>query len=355
MGISTFAHLVTDEEASIIKLAPDSVINKLISELCKRPCIPSEGEAAEGDQAAERDTKVSVMATLHELLSAGGAGGKNDTKVYLEQGTKFWSATLSGMFVSVKFGKKGTDGQENSHSGPDAKEYFDSKVNEKLRKGYKKKDPDATAKGAAISALEKLAQSAEAEGESEPAAEEPKEEEEEGVAVRRSKRRAPDGAAAETVVPAAKKRGAKAAPKKVLKFPDETSVKRRVDMDKCGALVGYLLSKTTAVRIEDEDEMLFSILKSQKAGDDVCFGPAYLVSAEETAKFAKILEDKGGVTKEKIATLFDDAASFPKALGALCDVTKERDLEYATVHALGFAALLKHAVQLKSGLLLHFW
>ncbi len=57
------------------------------------------------------------------------------------------------MFVNVQFGKKGTEGQSNSHSGPDARDYFEQKVTEKLRKGYKKKDPDAATKGAAMSAL----------------------------------------------------------------------------------------------------------------------------------------------------------------------------------------------------------
>jgi len=259
--------------------------------------------------------------------------------------------------VSVKFGKKGTDGQENSHSGPDAREYFEQKVHEKLRKGYKKKDPDANQKGAAISALEKLTTSTTAITQAEePAPEAEPAEDTQGVAVRRSKRRGGGGAGdTDAVVPAKKKRGEKSAPKAAPTFPEESPKKRFCNLDKCGALVGYLLSKLTAVRHEDEDELMFSILPHRSAGSDVCYGPVSLVSATEVAKFAKILEEKGGATEDKISALFDDAASFPSVLGALCGVTKDRDFAYAKNHVIAFAAMLRHAVEHKCGLLLHFW
>eukprot|EP00281_Chroomonas_sp_CCMP1168_P032484 CAMPEP_0206244052 /NCGR_PEP_ID=MMETSP0047_2-20121206/17943_1 /ASSEMBLY_ACC=CAM_ASM_000192 /TAXON_ID=195065 /ORGANISM="Chroomonas mesostigmatica_cf, Strain CCMP1168" /LENGTH=199 /DNA_ID=CAMNT_0053669229 /DNA_START=72 /DNA_END=668 /DNA_ORIENTATION=+ len=196
MGISTFAHVITDEEASVLKATPDSIINKLACTLCERPIIRIPGEDDDAGGGSEVK-KVSIPAKLYEFLApppAGSAKGDKEeglgNEVYLEQGTKFWSASVSGMFVSVKFGKKGTDGQSNSHSGPDAREYFEDKVHEKLRKGYKRKDPDASKKGAAVSALKKLAKVSEGGGAATP---EPGPEEE-AVPSRRSKRKAAGGA-----------------------------------------------------------------------------------------------------------------------------------------------------------------
>jgi len=60
------------------------------------------------------------------------------------------------------------------------------------------------------------------------------------------------------------------------------------------------------------------------------------------------------VTAEKIEKLFDEP-SFPKCHGGLFSVSKANDLEYATEHTLRMVGLLKHATELKCGLLIHFW
>mmetsp|Transcript_24807 Transcript_24807/g.60894 ORF Transcript_24807/g.60894 Transcript_24807/m.60894 type:complete len:289 (+) Transcript_24807:167-1033(+) len=259
MGISTFVHLVTNKEATVLKSAPDSAINALIWKLCDRPGMPLPGEPAPAD---EEEKKVSLCAELYELLTAqpekeeGGEGETEESEVYLESGAKFWSAKVSGSFVSIKFGKKGTDGESASHSGPDARDYFKAQVQEKLDSGYKRKDPEAAARGKAMSALKKLALVPEsaAGGAGEGAAGEAASAEEAGPS-RRSKRKAADDAddGGDAFVEVGQIEGP-------LMFPPETVIKRRCDLDKCGALCGYILSKLTQVRASDEDEAFESLM-----------------------------------------------------------------------------------------------
>ncbi len=133
-------------------LAPmDEVVKAFVHGLCERPFVGSD------EKGEDVDVRHLIAKVLTESNNAGE--GKH---VYLEQKTKFWEAKLEGDSVLVRYGKKKTKGQANSHVGPDAQEYFDKKVREKLRGGYKAVDANAALRKKVLAAIEKDA------GESDP-------------------------------------------------------------------------------------------------------------------------------------------------------------------------------------------
>lgn len=371
MGISTFVHVVTDAEASVIQQCPDSILVQLLNELSRRPFLL--------DKPTDADTIIQVLSTLHLLLTTSQNKLKKDdqeSKVYLEEKTKFWSAARSGMFVKVRYGRLGTTGQTNQYSGTDAAEYFKKKVQEKLRKGYRKVDPDARQKGVAVSALEQLYQTLEKTksgketAEPDLAAPSGEEAKEDGEAVEDKKpsavallprrsgrtRKSVEATPTPKVAPKIKKNKRKVSAK--LEFPMETAVKKRVDLDKCGALVSFLLSQFTTRQLDETShfECLKSVLASQTVGKDVRYGPIYLASADATAGLYQLIQDKGGIPDaQAVATIFDQVTKFPDVLGGVTDIARETDLEYAQTHVLSFVAMLEHAVEHQCGLLIHFW
>ncbi len=130
----------------------DEAVKQVVHGLCERPFIG--GEGGEG-------TEVDVLALIAKVLSEKEEAGGEGKSVHLEQKTKFWEATLEGDTVNVRYGKKKTEGQTNTHKGPDAAEYFEKKVREKLRGGYKKIDKDAALKKKILAAIKKEGDGAE--------------------------------------------------------------------------------------------------------------------------------------------------------------------------------------------------
>ena len=107
----------------------------------------------------------------------------------------------------------------------------------------------------------------------------------------------------------------------------------------------------------DQFEMFGPVLQPQRTvGTDVCYGPAFLVSAEAVAKVAdSVLEiDEGRFSSEFEAQAL--ANGFPIVLGGMCGpFTTERDLEYALIHFKNFQTAIRRATECGSGLLMHFW
>lgn len=282
----------------------DELINAIIHELCKRPFVNSE----------DQGQGVSVCETLHALLTAPASDTQSNNHVYMQVGTKFWEAKLVGISVEVRFGKKGTQGQSNTYTGADARDYFDKKVHEKLRKGYKVVDRSAAQKRAIVAKLDALMGGGEEAG-------------------------------------ARPKRGR--APAKRERVAEVVNDKPRADFDKCGALLSYLVARVLGKSLDEEHEHLHSLFgEGESMGSDVCYGPVCVYSAEDVAAVAASVAN---VSREQIETLFDDAASFPQCLGALCDVTKERDQEYALIHFAALQRMLAVAADKNCGLLVHFW
>jgi hypothetical protein len=96
MGISTFAHLLTDDEMRALKdsACSDEVLRQLLKQLCERPFVGDEEEEDEG----KRREDVDVRTVLMELLDSDAALGNH---VHLVQKTKFWEARLEGNTVSA--------------------------------------------------------------------------------------------------------------------------------------------------------------------------------------------------------------------------------------------------------------
>ena len=132
--------------------------------------------------------------------------------------------------------------------------------------------------------------------------------------------------------------------------------KYRLDLDKCGALLCYLVISILKLKPkQDEYDMffaLFSSFDSISIGEDVCYGPIYAI----TYKKIKELENKvKNITIDQIQEKFNHCERFPVVLGGICNVSKENDEKYAIHHFKSFQALLSHAVEQKCGLLFHFW
>ena len=141
---------------------------------------------------------------------------------------------------------------------------------------------------------------------------------------------------------------------------DDQIVKRRCDLDRCGALTAYCLSRLTKIRIEDEDEMFHSVWRVQDTlGNDVCYGPVYTVRADTVASFVDIVNERIGPDlsdlRNKMDQLFQDTSVFPSVLGGLCDVRRDRDLDYAQIHVANCVCMMRHAKETGCGFLMHFW
>ncbi len=176
MGISTFVHLLSDDEIALLlelKAAQngefDGVIKALIHALCERPHFHNDEE----DRGITVDFADALRKELEKEAGTGNAVIRKRffllfffywSQIRLEQKTKFWEAKIDGTCVEVVYGKKKTKGQTNKHeagSAAAARDYFDKKVHEKKRGGYKQvkvADPVADMKK---SLLEKLGSSAE--------------------------------------------------------------------------------------------------------------------------------------------------------------------------------------------------
>jgi len=285
MGISTFTHLLSDEELDLIRLLPDDAsVNELLGKLCERPFV---------DQEAAGET-VDVLAFLRSF--AESTGGDSDS-VRLEQKQKFYEITISGMQVSMRYGKKGTAGQSTNYSGADARQYFEKKIKEKTRGGYKAVDAHAAVRKEIASRLDALE---------------------------------------------------KSQTKKA-----KSATKHRFDFDKCAELVNFVVGHICALPPTD-DEMFQTLFgKGASLGQDVCYGPVHLIQSEAVASVAdKVL----AITDDQIDAAFDKLqGKFPSCLGALCDVTKERDSSYAKIHVHNLQACVREAVEFNCGLLLHYW
>jgi predicted DNA-binding WGR domain protein len=285
MGISTFAHLLTEEEQQLVAmLGPmDDVIKAVVHGLCERPFLQSE----------EKGEEVDVRELIRKVLgdSKDALGG---TFVHLEQKTKFWEAKLEGSSVLVRYGKKKTEGQTNSHVGPDAQEYFDKKVKEKLRSGYKVVDPHAALRKKVLAAVEKSAAESKAKG----------------------------------------------------------GVKHRADFDKAAELLTFLVTRATGIEAASQLEMFGAVFGlGRGVGQDVCYGEVYLVSPEQVAAVAPKI---AALTEEKLLEQFDlvDAEG---CYGGLANVSREREGEYVSIHFRTLKLLVEECVQFNCGLLVHFW
>ena len=290
MGISTFAHLLTDLELEAMQ-APlsDADINAVIQALCARPHAGSDDKS-----------EVDVLQVILSLLRGEDAGnGATKNHIYLEQKQKFWEATLSGAQVNVRYGKKGSSGQTSQHIGADARAFFDKKVKEKLKGGYKEVDPLAAKKKKAIEDI-------------------------------------------------TSKQGVEGAKKRA-----KTPVKHRFDFDKCAELVSFATARALKLDSAKSAPEMFECVfgKSQSIGSDVCYGPAYILSSNQ---ISSISEQIATLSADDFGTAFDQG-DFPSCLGALCDVSKERDFEYALVHFQNLKDCVAEAVLHDCGLLLHFW
>jgi hypothetical protein len=130
------------------------------------------------------------------------------------------------------------------------------------------------------------------------------------------------------------------------------SIKHRVDFDKACELVCFLTARVLAMDLAKPCEMLGALLSPQEVfGDDVCYGPVSLVSA---ATVAAVAPRVAAIDELQLEAAMD-AGGFPDVLGALCDIFKARDLEYALIHFRHLKAILNEAAVLECGLLLHFW
>ena len=134
MGISTFLHLITPEEAEVIQLLPDETIKELLWALCDRPLVrwgdeeekkeegegEGEGEGEKGKEKEEGEGEwekyVDVISVIQESLlkedeegKKGGGGGKK--MYYMECGSKFWRAeVVNSVTLVTSYGKVGADG-----------------------------------------------------------------------------------------------------------------------------------------------------------------------------------------------------------------------------------------------------
>ena len=147
---------------------------------------------------------------------------------------------------------------------------------------------------------------------------------------------------------------------------EQTPLMQRVDLDRCGALVSCVVTMLVGATIEVdvynlftktthtivEHELMRSAVKSTAVGKDVCYGPAYMVSAADAAALAQRMGD--GVSRATLDALFDDVAKFPQCLGGIGAVNGA-DRGYYVHHCLSFHALLMQAVALDRGLLIHAW
>ena len=72
----------------------------------------------------------------------------------------------------------------------------------------------------------------------------------------------------------------------------DTRLKLRADLDKAGALVGYLLSKVTGISVgsSSQDEHLAPVLPLRSAGEDVCYGPVSLATPDDVKKLAQAVK-----------------------------------------------------------------
>lgn len=145
----------------------------------------------------------------------------------------------------------------------------------------------------------------------------------------------------------------------------------RADLDRCGALATYLVSRLTGVRLQNEDECLFSILPLRTIGEDVSMGPIYFARSVDVAKLAfkvravvKQRLDAEGLPlddatvartlRSLVEAQFEPPNTFPSVLGGVADITKAKDMEYGTTHSLVLLRMLEHAVERGSGLLVYF-
>ena len=175
----------------------------------------------------------------------------------------------------------------------DLQAYFDSKVKEKMRKGYKVVDKTKAVKTKLAAELEKL-----------------KEEN-----------------------------------------PTSEGTKKRVDFDKCAELVCFCVSRALGHEHKENGyEMFEALFPAQiKVGQDVCYGSIACVSMDEEVA-RKIL----AVEEKQIEEVFDNG-KFPICLGALCDVSKERDMEYCLIHFKNLKLFLTNCLEHKCGMLFHYW
>jgi len=141
---------------------------------------------------------------------------------------------------------------------------------------------------------------------------------------------------------------------------DETTVLLRCDLDRCGATVTHCLSKLLQIRKSEEDELLTSLLDRTKSiGSCVgAYGPLSYISAQQVDDLWKQhLEPflSANSLTERVENLFDNELdSFPDVLGGMCDVSHD-DLEYVQYHLNNCVAMIQHANENGSGLLVHFW
>lgn len=295
MGISTFAHLLTDEEIALLTevSVSDTVIKKFLRMLCNRPFF--------GQEEGQEETVSARDAIYEALKEASREGGAVGNHIRLEQKTKFWEATISGGQVHVAYGKKGTKGQTNVYSGGDAREYFDKKVKEKTRGGYK------PAQNPLKALLKEMEERRGGEGE-------------EGAEKRR-----------------------------------KGGVLHRADFDKCGELLCHVVARAKEGKgskaLKGEPEMFGHLWQSKSVGEDVCYGPVYVVDATQVRQAHAWIAKLAPQDLEQVF----DKGGFPDVLGALCDISKERDMEYCLIHFATLQALLQEATDNNCGLLLHFW
>eukprot|EP01119_Soliformovum_irregulare_P014938 TRINITY_DN4141_c0_g1_i1.p1 TRINITY_DN4141_c0_g1~~TRINITY_DN4141_c0_g1_i1.p1 ORF type:complete len:287 (-),score=76.87 TRINITY_DN4141_c0_g1_i1:33-893(-) len=126
------------------------------------------------------------------------------------------------------------------------------------------------------------------------------------------------------------------------------------DVDKTQSAIEYLIAKFKKIKIErrHQELALDEFLQVHSVGDDVCYGPIYIISAEKTKAFYDLVKD---ITFEDLEKTF--GFGVPEVLGGMMfeDGNQDEDLSYIWLNFNNLRFLLQNASARNNGLVRHFF
>ena len=132
-----------------------------------------------------------------------------------------------------------------------------------------------------------------------------------------------------------------------------TSTRYHVCLDKCGALVSCVASALISQRrtLQQEHELLLSLLDGVWFGEDVAYGAARFVKADTV----RTVEEKiRHISHNDVAKFIEENYKrIPSPIGGIAQATTD-DVEYCQIHFRNLQLIMRHAVECGAGLMICF-